>query len=1000
MPGKAKRARPGKTSTIPVKKRAPPARPAYDVWREADEARRAWTDPRDVVVARAGDAGSFSKASRDVDDVDDVFADAEPSDAGQGVASRGLVSSIVTPLRRIARECLLRGDLPRAAAAAALLLSAARAPAAGARAAAAAAAAKRRDKGHPDSRRRGEYAAAEREALAIAAECARLPQAPSEGAALGPDAPRLTPPSTLSRGRLSATPFASPRPGSRAAASSALAAVAACFAPADEVRARELARESALGGSLDDQTDLLELVASHLTGPTPATRDPERAAAESRRRTRAQFRSATAREKGDGVSFARRRAEALAAFARCPRGAEARREPPSNEDPSFRVRAFVRAFVRDARRNGKNVASRSPKKETKKETSDARALNEASRLLEKVFAEAPWDFTTAAALVFASLRAGNVEEAVRVAAAAAAAAPLDADAAALFAELGIALRRSPPYDSSSESSESSSESSSDGESDSDGDSDTDSDADSDADSDDSGRATAKFVSLKEKEKDGSALAFPSESVPSAAAVAAACLAAARRDPGSARAAASLVAAVEDLEGAPTAEDDPAPPTPRDVLECFAARVEAAPRAPGAWWALTRALVGFEAGETNPEPETDPAVRALAVRGAPRRLRPVAPPAAARDVFLNHAPHGAPVDRYALPRHRWWPKCLLARDLLDGSPPEFPAGDELCVTLRLLEAQAACAEVLFPEDGFHLLANAFVRESARERESLNATHTEDENRTDTSKQTHSRKAQAPAWTAAGRAGKRSAGVGRGGAFARWTRRGKKALGKSFYDAGVRGFPVHDAYHRSRLAKFANSVLAGSSGVRAGSDDRGPATDADEDARSLSSLASGEEDVLETMRDGDVWRVSGQTTAGDTTAARGSGSGVSGSGVSSALARRTRKDALRAKRGTRLRVTKDVQTMSPLGREAASREAEKERHYYFSAETETRAETVTASEKETPRWTESGARFLTASERALASRGGSELDLRCKACFYAKVSRKRCGSAKAPTFCFLV
>jgi hypothetical protein len=91
--------------------------------------------------------------------------------------------------------------------------------------------------------------------------------------------------------------------------------------------------------------------------------------------------------------------------------------------------------------------------------------------------------------------------------------------------------------------------------------------------------------------------------------------------------------------------------------------------------------------------------------------------------------------------------------------------------------------------------------------------------------------------------------------------------------------------------------------------------------------------------------------------------------------------------------DVQT-SPLGREAAR--AEKERRY-FSAEKETRAEIVT---EETPRWTESGARILTASERALASRGGSELDLRCKACFYAKVSRKRCGSAKAPTFCFLV
>jgi hypothetical protein len=141
---------------------------AHDDAREAREARRAWTDPRDVVVARGKEASFSSKSRRDV--VDD-FAAAEPSD-GRGA---GLASSVVAPLRRIARECLLRGDLPRAAAAAALLLAAARASPAGASAAVAAAAAKRRDKGHPDSKRRGEYAAAEREALAIAAECARLP---------------------------------------------------------------------------------------------------------------------------------------------------------------------------------------------------------------------------------------------------------------------------------------------------------------------------------------------------------------------------------------------------------------------------------------------------------------------------------------------------------------------------------------------------------------------------------------------------------------------------------------------------------------------------------------------------------------------------------------------------------------------------------------------------------------------------------------------------------
>lgn len=512
-------------------------------------------------------------------------------------------------------------------------------------------------------------------------------------------------------------------------------------------------------------------------------------------------------------------------------------------------------------------------------------------------------------------------------------------------------------------------------------SDTDSDTDSDADSD-SGRATAKFA-----EKDGSA-AFPPESVPSAAAVAAACLAAARRDPGSAWAVASLVAAAEDLEGAPAAEDDPAPPTPRDVLECFAARVEAAPRAPGAWWALTRALVGFEAGEaeaaTATATETDPAVRALAARGAPRRLRPVAPPAVTRDVFLNHAPRDAPVDRYALPRHRWWPKCLLARDLLES--PEFPAGDERVFekTLRLLEAQAACAEILFPEDGFHLLANAFAR-SARDSRRANATF-EFSNRID-----EKTNRKAPEWTAAGRASKRSAGIGRGGAFARWTRRGKKVLGKSFYDASVRAPPGDDAYHRSRLANH-RSVLAGGS-RRAGSDDGSdhrPAADADDDARSLSSLASGEEDVFETRDDDGDTRAGDTTTAGDKTAAQVF-SGVSG--MSSALARRARVDALRAKRGTRLGLTQDVQT-SPLGRAAAR--AEKERRFSAEKETLFGAETVA---EETPRWTKSGARILTASERALASRGGSELDLRCKACFYAKVSRKRCGSAKAPTFCFL-
>jgi hypothetical protein len=254
---------------------------------------------------------------------------------------------------------------------------------------------------------------------------------------------------------------------------------------------------------------------------------------------------------------------------------------------------------------------------------------------------------------------------------------------------------------------------------------------------------------------------------------------------------------------------PAPPTPRDVLECFAARVEATPRAPGAWWALTRALVGFEAGEaeavlensvTETETETDPAVRALAARGASRRRQPVAPPAAARDLFLNHAPSlDSPVDYYALPRHVWWPKSLLARDLIDNA--HF-GDDETKESLRLLEAQAACAEVLFPEDGFHVLANAkarFVRaKRERAKDAVDGDEADTENTPD---HQNSRLQSLEDWTAtwAARSRKRSTGVGRvGGVYARWTLQGKKALGKSFYDSTVRGVRGNDAYHRSRLA----------------------------------------------------------------------------------------------------------------------------------------------------------------------------------------------------------
>ena len=1029
MPGRAKRARPGETSVSPEKKRARPVISAHDDAREAREARRAWTDPRDVVVARGKEASFSSKSRRDV--VDD-FAAAEPSD-GRGA---GLASSVVAPLRRIARECLLRGDLPRAAAAAALLLAAARASPAGASAAVAAAAAKRRDKGHPDSKRRGEYAAAEREALAIAAECARLP------------ASSARPP--ISSNRRPET-----RRDSGEGFKNTLARVASCFAPADEVRARELARESALGGSLDDHTDLIELVASHLTAPTSATRDVERASAESRRKTRAQFHSETSSTDRDknGVSFARRRAEAFLAFLEASRVSRSFARETTGEHPSVHrnrvtgerrgplfeprdknARAFVRAFVEDARRllfSAPPFGRREEKKDlSSSDATRARSL-EASRLLEKVFAEAPWDFETAAALVFASLRAGNVEEAVRVAAAAASAAPLDADAAALFAELGLALRQKKPARLSEGSSESGSDSSSESGSDSSSESGSDSEGSgSDSEASDGGAVQTKKapatraapsprarLETRKKSADRSVFSFPANSVPSAATVAAACLAAARLDPGSAEAAAALVAAKDDVEEHDAATSGgaagtvagtaagPAPPTPRDVLECFAARVEATPRAPGAWWALTRALVGFEAGEaeavlenseTETETETDPAVRALAARGASRRRQPVAPPAAARDLFLNHAPRDSPVDYYALPRHVWWPKSLLARDLIDNA--HF-GDDETKESLRLLEAQAACAEVLFPEDGFHVLANAKARFVRAKRERAKDADGDEADTENTPDHQNSRLQSLEDWTAtwAARSRKRSTGVGRvGGVYARWTLQGKKALGKSFYDSTVRGVRGNDAYHRSRLATnktIDRSMFCDNSSFRReelSSRDPTEMNDDDDETASLSSDLEGAEAFFRFADDkesaekrekkarGAVEGADGETSPRARLDVQKNANAVVVSSCS--LARRARKDVLRAKRET-------GPDAARVGAARAEKEKEKEKKKR-AVETET----------EPPRWTKSGARRVSSSSKH--SPASARLDRRCKACFYAGVSGKRCGSAKAPTFCFLV
>ena len=438
-----------------------------------------------------------------------------------------------------------------------------------------------------------------------------------------------------------------------------------------------------------------------------------------------------------------------------------------------------------------------------------------------------------------------------------------------------------------------------------------------------------------------------------------------------------------------------------MLECFAARVEATPRAPGAWWALTRALVGFEAGEaeavlenseTETETETDPAVRALAARGASRRRQPVAPPAAARDLFLNHAPRDSPVDYYALPRHVWWPKSLLARDLIDNA--HF-GDDKTKESLRLLEAQAACAEVLFPEDGFHVLANAkarFVRARL-------IAHNGDEADTENTPENRNSRQSLEDWTAAfaARSRKQCSGVGRvGGAYARWTLLGKKALGKSFYDSTVRGVRGNDAYHRSRLATnktIDRSMFLDTSSFRReelSSRDPTEMNDDENETASLSSDLEGAEAFFRFAEPLDAAEKRKEKARGAVEGADGDTSPRARSDVqknanavvvsSCSLARRARKDVLRAKRET-------GPDAARVGAARAEKEKEKEKKKR-AVETET----------ETPRWTKSGARRVSSSSKN--SPASARVDRRCKACFYAGVSGKRCGSAKAPTFCFLV
>ena len=217
-------------------------------------------------------------------------------------------------------------------------------------------------------------------------------------------------------------------------------------------------------------------------------------------------------------------------------------------------------------------------------------------------------------------------------------------------------------------------------------------------------------------------------------------------------------------------------------------------------------------------------------------------------------------------------------------------------------------------------------------------------------------------------------------------GKKALGKSFYDFGVRGARGDDAYHRSRLATFRRREVA--------SVDPRNEDDDDDETASLSSDLEGAEAFFRFAEPLDA--ADGEKQTSPRFFARLDVHENADAVVvsSCSLARRARKDALRAKRETGPEAARGAQK-SLFARAEEKKEKEKE-----SRKKKKRvAETETETETQTPRWTKSGARRVSSSfsQNTPAS---ARLDRRCKACFYAGVSRKRCGSAKAPTFCFLV
>ena len=1002
-----------------------PAHSGFNERRAVANARLAWCDPLDgrkFTPSEGGDTPAHLQIFA-TNTVTNPNADATQTTG----APQSLAVSVIDPLQKIQRDCLLNGDLPRAAGAAALLLNASRALAPGQNAETAAVAQHRLYKlGHPDSRRRKEYQHAERAGFSVAAECARVPRVITGTTT---NDVRKTSKASTSKASTSKTPKTKNL-------------IANCFAAADETKTREFCNDVAVRGSHEDQLDALELVVSHLTGPTTSTRNVDRALIEANRRVKLGVQrggrlNTLALRIQTKISYARRRADALVSFGQwCgfvgkgvtgnaskgvrPTGVTDRttsKVVTSNDTTGKQSKDVTRSFVAsffvdsfskpDEPKNENSGKVQSTKANDDFHKKEKRLKETAKGSLYKLLEEsACTDFGVVTSLVRIMLHEKDVLQALELLKTVIQENPHDADAAAAYAEL-CAIIRHPENEFANNSAcgSSSSSSSNSDSSDSDGSSSSDDDA-----SPSKSRSKSNLSMSHEAKKNRRDARSAAKVVtltqnfirPSAVVTAISALNAVRANPGSAENLKNLIVALDDLTDSERLLEVREPglvkPTWVDLMEALAVRCETTSRDPGAWWALTRALVGFRPEErlTERSVEADVALKALSQRNIKRRSTCVVAAKDARRVFFSSDANSNKS------RIEWWPKLLLARDLLgiggagadDGDDDDADHdGDGMSDGIRihaddgdatrakkskhptrakisplpphhaaLLSAQAACSQVLFPNDGFHVLASRRLNALTNPQEFWNSGKS-----------------------------KKSLNKGRGGFHGEWKRRGKKALGKSFYDETVR------ANARVLRLSVANGVTPLLENGNEGNDLQVQAAYNSDQSLSLSLS-----EVSDTAGDPAERELNAVDTV-ETDAQLSSKKRVRAARAQILRVKKKRRDGVREDEGEKTKAAAECDDARNQAVEIFSSKQKKRKHPRHDDDEDDDEDSegppVPVFTKKTGKRKDPNTGG-TVTSKSKTSKPNIE-DKRCKACFFAARSKKKCGvSGQAPSFCFLV